>query len=494
MKKIIVLYILITGLLLNGCKDFLDLPPKNQRAVTTLSDVKSVLAGYLDAYSRNNIKPIIGPHPIITEAQNMLFEAYADNFNFSANMGQYINRQNSYGNEKFYANKLLFNDTETPDNIWNNYYAAIGFLNALIDQCDELKEADPAELQRVKGEMLVHRAFYLFKLQQYFAPMDKEDMGIPVYLHTGKEVMGIEMKRRKSSEVYDIIINDLKLSLDYFVSAGANQGYNRFFNGRYIQNLLAQVYWYKAESSSKQGDDYNEAMKYATMALDGAESYIPTTLVGFQNVQRNFDTEYPAFYMQSYAFGTVAAFFGSPYDYIGLAPANLEIAPDLLNLFDTNDIRKAAYFNGTKLSSSWPDGAAFGQRLVRVHLFTPEEAYLILAESYFRLKQEDQALLTLNKFKAFRGAVQKNSLSGQTLLDEIVNERRKEFFSDTDKRWLDLKRYKLGNIERKLRFFDKDFEVKVTAGDYHYALPIPLKEMQENTHILPNEGWNPIVF
>lgn len=127
MKKILTYILFSSVLLLGGCKDFLDLPPKNQRAVTTLNDVKSALAGYLDAFVRTNTKPIIGPSPIITEAQNMMFEAYSDNFDFAGNMSQYINAKNIHAQEKFYANKLLFNDTETTDYIWNNYYAAIGF-------------------------------------------------------------------------------------------------------------------------------------------------------------------------------------------------------------------------------------------------------------------------------------------------------------------------------------------------------------------------------
>jgi hypothetical protein len=135
-----------------------------------------------------------------------------------------------------------------------------------------------------------------------------------------------------------------------------------------------------------------------------------------------------------------------------------------------------------------------GPKYVRIHLFTPEEAYLILAESYCRLNQNEQALATLNKFKGFRGAMAKNNLNNEELLREIINERRKEFFCDTDKRWLDLKRYRLGTMRRKLTFFDKEFDIKVEAGDYHYALPIPLTELQENPHIVPNEGWNPIVF
>lgn len=493
MKKLFLFYIIIGGLLLNSCKDFLDLPPKNQRAVTTLDDVKSVLAGYLDAFARSNTRPIVGPSPIVTEAQSMMFEAYADNFDFEANMGQYINTMNIHAQERFYANKLLFNDTETPDYIWNNYYAAVGFLNALNDQCDELKEADPNELKRVKGEILVHRAYYIFKLQQYFAPMDNEELGIPLYLHTGKEVVGVQMKRKKSTEIYAVITDDLKLALDYYQTAGPNQGYSRFFNDRYIQNLLAQVYWFKAESSAGHIEDYTEAKKYALAAIEGTDAYIPKTLLEFQNVQRNLNSQYPAVYLESLAFGTVAPIYGSNLDYLGFSPNNLKIPADFYNSFDSNDLRKAAYFNGTVMSSNWPDGLAPIQKYVRIHLFTPEEAYLILAESYYRTSQPDQALATLNKFKVFRGATEKN-LSGAALLEEIISERRKEFFCDTDKRWLDLKRYKIGTITRNLKFFNKDYTIKVEPGDYHYALPIPLAELQENPDMVPNGGWNPIVF
>ncbi|ULT27258.1 hypothetical protein KUH03_11160 [Sphingobacterium sp. E70] len=95
MKKIVIYIALCCTLINKGCKDFLDLPPKNQRAVTTLDDVKSVLAGYLDMFARSNTSPIVGQAPIMNEAQNMMFEAYADNFDFAGNMGQYINPKTS---------------------------------------------------------------------------------------------------------------------------------------------------------------------------------------------------------------------------------------------------------------------------------------------------------------------------------------------------------------------------------------------------------------
>ncbi|MCA5005024.1 RagB/SusD family nutrient uptake outer membrane protein [Sphingobacterium bovistauri] len=493
MKKILIAFIIFGGFTLNGCTKFLDLPPKNQRAVTTLNDVKSVLSGYLDAFARTNTRPIVGPIPIVTEEHNMMFESYADNIDFVANLNRYI-APNNTKNEQFYANKFLFNDIATTDAIWNTHYQAIGFLNALIDQCDELVEADSEELRRVKGEMLVHRAYYIFKLQQYFAPMNKEELGIPLYLHTGKEVVGIRMMRKRSSEIYDVLTGDLKVALQYYKEVGPNSGYSRFFNDRYIQNLLAQVYWFKAESASKQNEDYQFAKEYALGAIEGVDGYIPKTTLEFQTVQKNRNPDYPAFYQESIAFGSVGPIYGSNLDYIGFSPNNLKVSTDFHSSFDATDIRLSAYFTGTNISSNWPDGLTPVQKYIRIHLFAPEEAYLILAEAYHRLGETDLALGVLNKFKSFRGASQKSGLSGQTLLDEIIKERRKEFFGDTDKRWLDLKRYANVTIDRRFTFFGKTYAVKVEPNSSYYALPIPLSELQENPDLIPNEGWNPIIF
>src|SRR5699024_12581058 len=104
MRKIIIkISILCIVALVSSCKDYLDLPPKNQRAVASLSDVESVLAGYLDAFTRSNTQPIKGMMPIMSEEQNMMFEAYSDNIDFEANFSQYINPQNIHADEKFYA-------------------------------------------------------------------------------------------------------------------------------------------------------------------------------------------------------------------------------------------------------------------------------------------------------------------------------------------------------------------------------------------------------
>lgn len=498
MKNFKIIYLLALSIFFIGCKKFLDLPPKNQRAVSTLQDIKSALAGYLDGVATPLQQPIVGPYPLFTARQSMMFEAYSDNIDFEANMSKFINPQNMHGDEEFYANFLLWNPFDkydVPGEIWNDYYETIGFLNALIDEVGELKDGSTQEdKDKISGEMRVHRAFFFYKLLQYFAPYDNEELGIPVYLHSGGEVVGVPMPRKSQSEVYNTIIDDLTTALEMVQTSSPIQGYNVFYNERYINNLLAQVYWFKAESAAKEENDYVEAKKYSQEAIKNVASLIPKTVADINLAAQGTNLEYPAFYQSGSGYGEVSAIYGSTWDYLGFEPAGITLKSDLIDLYEDGDIRKDTYFAGNAINSTWPDGAAYGSKYVHFYLFQPEEAYLILAEAQYRLGETGESIQTLNEFKSFRNAGTATGLSGDQLLQEIQNERRREFFSNSDKRWLDLKRYGNKTITRSLSFFGKDYNVTVSPNDFHYALPIPLTELQENPNIIQNDGWVPILF
>ncbi|WP_343556379.1 RagB/SusD family nutrient uptake outer membrane protein [Sphingobacterium sp.] len=497
-NKRIYLLILVVGALstMTSCKKFLDLPPKNQRAVESIADLKSVLGGYLYGLRSTNPIPMAntGQLPIVSEQQMMLFESYSDNIDFEKAMPTYVNASNISAKELFYADHFLWNDYSTPAGIWKNYYTTIGFLNALIDQLPELKDGTAIEQKQLEGEMLMQRSYYLFKLLQYFAPYHDDRLGIPMYLHTGLEVVNIEMKRRSQKEIYTQIIADLQRVLSNLEVAQPDQNYNIFYNKLFGHNLLAQIYWFKAESAAKESDDYKFAEQHATAAIEGTEVYIPKTALELQNVQQGLNSAYPAYYHRGRLSGGIQAIYGSIFAYIGFLPYDIPVSQDLLSLFDAGDIRKSLYFSGQTINSGWPDGKANGQKYVQFNLFTPEEAYLILSESYLRQGNLAESERVLNVFKSFRQVTAVNSLTKEALLQEIVNERRKEFFAKTDMRWLDLKRYGNKTLKRNLKFFNKDYRLTVEPNDYHYALPIPVDEVQQNKAIEPNAGWNVIIY
>jgi hypothetical protein len=517
-NKIIIFCTVFCLLASTGCKRYLDLAPKNQRTVTTTQDVKSLLANYLRSITTFGVAPKVGVtnlavNPMCPVYANLLFEAYSDNIDFDIALSQtYLKPNNIHqSQEKVYADWLLWNDYNSPTRIWTEYYQIIGFLNALIDQMvEEIKDATAAERDQLLGEMYATRAYYFFKLLQYFGQYKNAALGIPVYLHSGKEVLSVNMSRKSHAEVYQTILDDLNNALQM---AGRTQplvGYNVLFNSRFLHHLTAQVYWFKAESPAKESGDYEQVKTHATLAAENTEGIIPLTGANIIAAQSGKLPGYPAVCMENNSQGGISAIYGSCFQYLAaFSPENIPLKEDFCNLFKAGDVRNAIYFNanpavaggkvgpeGKVLNWAWPsDGTTSGSvKRGNLALFKPEEAWLMLAEAQYRTNQTSEAIITLNTFKSFRNAGTADGLSGDALLQEIVDERRKEFFGDSDKRWLDLKRYGGKTITRTLRFFQKDYTLKAEPNDYHYALPIPLVEIQQNRNIVPNEGWIAIEY
>lgn len=508
-NKIILAFVLIVMGTTVGCKKFLDLPPKNQRTITSVENVKALLASYLKGVVEPRIKPLYGQvMPGCPAPAMLMFEAYSDNIDFERALTEtYLKPNNlSYKNPASYADLLLWNQHATATMLWTQHYEIVGFLNSLIDQMDDITDATPAQRDQLLGEMLANRAYSLFKLLEYFGVYDKSEMGIPVYLHTGKGVLGVQEARLSHAAVYKIILDDLKKTQEMLGRTAPLQGYNAFYNVRYVNHIMAQVYWFKAESPAKEATDYENARVHSLAALEAVDALIPTTLMGRVNAYAGKDPLYPVICQVHNVQGGVGQLYGTEFQYFGgiYGPENVALKEDFAALFVSTDVRVTNYFNmnpgraggqvgtaGRILNWGWPaDGTVDGSNKIGyLALFKPEEAYMILAEAQFRTNKPVDAVATLNKFKTFRNAGTVVGTSGEALLQEIVDERRREFFGDSDKRWLDLKRYANKTITRSLTFFNKPYNITVAPNDFRYALPIPMTELQQNNNLVPNPGW-----
>ncbi|HEY8387619.1 MAG TPA: RagB/SusD family nutrient uptake outer membrane protein [Parasegetibacter sp.] len=497
-----------------SCKRFLDLPPKNKQTVISIKNIEALLASQLRGYTERYIKPLYGEvTPACPVQAMMMFEAYSDNIDFEEALPMYLLSTNRYiTTEVGYANLLLWNQHTTSEMLWKHHYSIVGFMNSLIDQMDEIDDATPAQRDQVLGEMYAMRAFSLFKLQQYFAPYDKAEMGIPVYLHTGKGVLGVKMPRLTHAEVYKIILEDLGKALEYVTRTAPRSGYNVLYNERYLNHLIAQVYWFKAESPAKEEGDYEKVKTHSLKAIENLDAVIPKTAAARITAYGGADPNYPAVVQENNQQGGMSGIYGSEFQYLSetqYTPSKIPLKKDFADLFVPTDIRIENYFNtnparadgrvgteGRVLNWAWPcDGTTMGNtKRAKIVMFKPEEAYLMLAEAQFRTNSPDQAVATLNKFKGFRNAGTVSGTTGDALLQEIIDERRRELFGDTDKRWLDLKRYGRKTITRNLTFFGDVYNITVEPNDFRYALPIPLSEIQDNNNIKPNPGWQILEF
>lgn len=485
--------ILILAILSVACNKFLSLDPANERALKGYDDVKAMFSSYLyNMYVRPNPDTNYPRH--FTADMILTLEAYSDNIDYEQALPIYMHPGNNsvvYEKEKTYANWLLYNDFKTPEHIWNNYYTHIGYFNTYIDVMADSDDCTPEQRHQLCGEIHIHRAFYFFKLLQFFAPYTSDKDGIPVYLHTGNEVVGIPMPRKSHTEVYQTILDDLHKAKAMLEETAPSSTFNVVYNERYLNNFLAEVYWFKAESPAKESTDYENVLQYAMQASAGIESSTPLTTIDLKKkLSGTYDETPNLFLAASNNFGSLSPIYGSPW---GMEPTGMRFSKELLDILESEDIRYDVLIkpgsDGIMHTAEWPGGNLPSvSKKGTYYLFEIENAYLIAIEAHYRLGNESTALQMLNTFKSLRNAPPVD-VSGESLLDEIVNERRKEFAGAREYRWLDLKRYGKTTINRTLHFFNQDRNILIEPNGYHYALPIPFRELQENPHISQNPGW-----
>jgi starch-binding outer membrane protein, SusD/RagB family len=473
---------------LGSCKKYLEVEPANQRALKTVDDVKASLAGYLKIMKpgesvtyHNSIDDVL----FFVPSYWSLFEFYSDNIDFERDYSTYIDAMGPSGKDE--AKLILLNNFSIPTSIWVQHYRTIGFLNVLIDALDKANGNDVVK-QQLRNEMLVCRSIYYFKLLQYFSPYKDAQAGIPVYTGVQGPFAGLAVPRSTQKEVFDFIISELTEAASSNASPDVN--YNIFYNKTYVNNLLAQVYWYKAESAAMEATDYANAKQYATKALEGA--VIPETASDYISSMNGTFNGYNAYQR----WGGYSSFneltYGQPW---GMTPFLPHASPELLAIFSPDDYRYQAFIqpDGTIIRplSEWPNSytAAF-------NLFRPEEAYLIKIEATLKDNQggsETDARALLNEFRRKRGI--DSDYTGNDLNQEIINERRREFCFHTDMRWLDMKRYGIGTTRNDLQIYNNTYNIVVEPNDFHFALPIPVdEELRLNPEMTPNPSWNEIIF
>ena len=476
------------GLTLGSCKKYLEVDPKSQRAIVTVDDVKTVLAGYLKVMKPGEtvtFHSTVGDVMYFTPSYWSVFEFYSDNIDFKQDYSTYINAAGA-ANGKTQAKLILFNNFSIPTNIWVQHYKSIGFLNVLLAELDEAPGNETVKKQ-LRNEMLVCRALYYYKLLQYFAPYKDPQTGIPVYTGVSGPFAGISVPRSSQSEVFRFIIEQLTEALNS--AAPSDPNYNIFYRKVFINNLLAQVFWYKAESGAKESGDYALAKNYANEALSGIA--LPATSTDYVN-SLNGAYDYPVYqrYGGSSVFSELT--YGQP---SGSTTFRSHCSPDLLAIFDPNDYRYKNFIQPDKTVKR-PVVTSPNNYTTAYTLFRPEEAYLIKIEATLKDASggsEAEARSLLNAFRRMRGV--NSDFTGTDLRQEIVNERRREFCFHTDLRWIDMKRFGIGTTRDNMVMFGKNYTVTVEPNGYQFALPIPVdQELSLNPAMTPNPNWIEIIF
>jgi hypothetical protein len=195
MRKYIALSFIALSIGLVSCDDWLDKLPDNRMELNSPSDISDLL---VSAYAT--------AHPAY------LLEMYSDNTDECVNTGW--SEADRFQRQAFRWNDITeINGSETPQNLWNSYYAAVAAANASIEHIESQSPEKQKDYQSQLGEALICRAYNMFMLSlvfcnAYTTENAAKEYGLPYPTKTETKV-GQQYERGTLAELYANIEKDL---------------------------------------------------------------------------------------------------------------------------------------------------------------------------------------------------------------------------------------------------------------------------------------------
>lgn len=417
-------------------------------------------------------------------------------------------------------------------NFWRYSYRTISNCNLFIEQIEDI-EGNESEKNDLKSQAYALRAFSYFNLVRWFGEtaytVEPDGRGV-IINNTVNSLDGYDLPRSTVGEVYDQIVADLAAAEE---GALPNDSYKGYIDSRAVAALQARVYLTMG--------DWANASKYAQKAYEGFILIDESKyLSGFCDVssediwsQKFSDSDTNVYLsIPSFTYTCSNITYGDTNgdgvidindvsvgngldeaDFV-LGYNSIRITRALIALFRDTDFRKKMFpisvdpdgnpimedaDNEIKSYAQYTtsDGYLTTKWQSRTDLGTGDfsrirasEMYLIEAEAEARLGNESEAQAALLIIQQRADAtVSSITLTGDELLEEILNERRRELFLEGH-RFFDLKRLDL-DLDRTESASDhwSNFTqigepssdiIRKNSESKRFCLPIPQDEIDAN--------------
>lgn len=243
-KNIFYTLLLMTGIAMSSCNDFLDKLPDNRTELDTEQKIAKLL---VSAYPQGTA--------------NALFELYSDNTDDNGTRAPYY----KIAEEDCYNWKDTQEEyQDTPNYLWETYYAAIAASNMVLDAIQQ--RGNPASLAPQQGEALICRAYSHFMLANIFCNAYNfhagQELGIP-YMEEVETTVLPQYKRGTLEEVYQKIERDLLASLP-LISDDSYSVPKYHFTKKAAYAFAARFYLYYMQPDFSNCD---KVIDYATRVL-----------------------------------------------------------------------------------------------------------------------------------------------------------------------------------------------------------------------------------
>lgn len=347
-----------------------------------------------------------------------------------------------------------------------------------------IESAEADEFKNLIGQALALRALAYFDLVKFYAQPynfteDASHIGIPIItLEDSEQTLKgntIAPSRNTVAEVYAQILSDLDLASRLI---GNDNMWSRM-DYHAVKALQSRVFlysekWEEAELAA------SEVINNSTYSLISNGDYLDSWAadfssesifsIQFTDLDNNDTDSFTYFYVGTFDSGTTQDFYSS---------------------IERNDARRSLYSSSSSRALYTVRRKYHPERTRPYRSSFPvlrlSEVYLNRSEARARLEKTDLALADLNviKDRGMPGNVV-NGLSGKSLLNEILAERRIELAFEGH-RLFDLTRNKRSFFKYKNR--EEDSPKEILYPNYRTILPIPQEEIDGNQNIIQNPGY-----
>lgn len=447
--KYYIIFLLSIGL--TSCSKFLELKPdQNMEIPSTLADCELLL---------NDFTAMNMSYPVMTTLMGEEFYMHTEDWQTIVDMDERMG--------------YIWTDEPAVGSLnWQGPYKTIYVSNQILAIYNKLSQQDKSSEQgkQILGNAHFFRAFaYQQLLELYTLPYDpvtaSNELGLP--LKVTPDVVPVE-GRASLASTYDQVVQDYKQAISLLnptsiaksrpTKGSAHAGLSRLYlDMRDYKN--AYLYADSAWNMQPTLIDYNTLDLYDEMAIpkNNQEIYF-TALTGNS--------------------GSIGPFYN-------------RINPDLIDLYESNDLRMPIYFQ-----NNYFDPATYGyktnydQSYIGTFIgLTTSEMLLIRSEAAARTGKSAIALSDINLLRKHRFApedYQEVQWGNDILVEEILKERRRELVF-RGRRWADVKRLNQDTAtQRTLTRTIDGQSYQLVPGSPKFAALIPLIVTQLNPTIQQN--------
>lgn len=362
-----------------------------------------------------------------------------------------------YNNQQSDTNTVVYST-------WAAAYQNIYTANAIIEGAQMSKSLPMAEKQRIAAEAIFVRAVLMYYLQGIYG-----DVPFPTWTDYN---INKSISKKTSKEVLVELEKDLRYVAD--ILTDNYRSTERIFpNRKTAQLMLAKIYMVQ-----KKWQEAEELLRLV----------VHSSLYPFQNdINKVFiKTEAHIIWQFKTQSPTEATKEATLYYFSNTAPSMYALSSDLVNSLGNNDFRKQLWMtkvvanNVTFYRANKYKNIAANSTEYSI-VFRVDEAYLLLAETLAQQNNIGQSLIYLNPTRERAGLAPLGNMTKEELLNEILTENRKEFFTEMGHRFFDLKR------REKLDLLQL---TKPNWKMHHQLWPLPQRELLINNHLYPqNNGY-----